>query len=52
MTENRDYIMWINWENQVVSFQEEPGFDQLPFGTMENLQANIRILLTEGFRFQ
>lgn len=33
-------------------FHEVPGFDRLPFGTEENWQANIRILLTEGFRFQ
>lgn len=46
------YMMWINWEEQIVSFHEVPGFDRLPFGTEENWQANIRILLTEGFRFQ
>lgn len=46
------YMRWINWEEQIVSFHEVPGFDRLPFGTEENWQANIRILLTEGFRFQ
>ena len=46
------YMIWINWEDQIVSFHEEPGFDRLPFGSEANWQANIRILLTEGFRFQ
>ncbi|MDD7652660.1 MAG: hypothetical protein SOY32_02895 [Candidatus Faecousia sp.] len=46
------YVMWINWEEHVVSFHETPGFDRLPFLTAENMQANIRILLTEGFQFQ
>lgn len=50
--ENGDYNMWINWEEEIVSFHEVPGFELLPFGTMENLQANIRILLMAGFRFQ
>ena len=26
------YMMWINWEEQIVSFHEVPGFDRLPFG--------------------
>ena len=51
MTES-NYIMWIDWEERVVSFHEVQGYDQLPFGTMETMQANIRILLTEGFQFQ
>lgn len=52
MTEENMYIIWINWSDQVVSFHEVPGFEQLPFGSAEKWQANIRILLTEGFRFQ
>ena len=53
MTESGElYMIWINWEDQIVSFHEEPCFDRLPFGSEANWQANIRILLTEGFRFQ
>lgn len=47
-----DYNVWINWNDKIVSFHEEPGFERLPFGSRESWNANIRILLTEGFRFQ
>ncbi len=44
--------LWIDWIEKVVSFREEPGFDRLPFHTDRSLQANLQILLSEGFRFQ
>lgn len=44
--------LWINWIERIVSFQEVPGFERLPFHSDHTLQANLQILLAEGFRFQ
>lgn len=48
----KDYKIWIDWKQEVVSFHEAVGFEALPFATLEAQQANIHILLTAGFRFQ
>ena len=38
MTESGElYMIWINWEDQIVSFHEVPGFDRLPFGSEAKL---------------
>lgn len=47
-----DYKIWIDWKQEIVSFHEADGFDPLFFASLESRQANIRILLTLGFRFQ
>lgn len=47
-----EHKIWINWEQEIVSFHEVEGFDPLLFVSSESWQANIRILLTLGFRFQ
>lgn len=44
--------LWINWAERIVSFQEVPGFERLSFHSDRSLQANLQILLSEGFRFQ
>lgn len=46
------YMIWVDWKEQVVSFHEEAGFEALPFATEASWQANLSILITEGFRFQ
>lgn len=50
--ERQHYIIWVNWTEQVVSFYQIAGFDQLFFATQETLQHNIQLLQLEGFHFQ
>lgn len=50
--ERGNYELWIDWEREIVSFHEAQGFEPIPFVSQENRQANIRILVTAGFRFQ
>ncbi len=46
------YQLWINWDHEVVSFHPESDFDVVYFHTQDNYQANLRILVQSGFRFQ
>ena len=46
------YQIWVNWDHCVVSFHPENGFDLVYFHSEDNYQANIRILVQSGFRFQ
>jgi len=47
-----EHTIWVDWKQEIVSFHEAEGFDPMPFTTQESWEANIRILLTAGFRFQ
>lgn len=51
-TEAADYRLWIDWDQQIASFHPVNGFDSVCFYSQENYQANLRILLQSGFRFQ
>ena len=44
--------MWVNWVERIVSFHEEADFEELQFETEESRMAQLRMFLTEGFRFQ
>ena len=44
--------IWVDWTQEIVSFHEAAGFEPIPFTTQECWQANIRIFLTAGYRFQ
>ena len=46
------YQLWVNWDELIASFQPKAGFDALSFCYNENYQANLRILIQSGFRFQ
>lgn len=48
----REHQIWVDWTQEIVSFHKVDGFDSLFFVSLESWQANIRILLTLGFRFQ
>lgn len=50
--EPKDYKIWVDWNREIVSFHEVAGFEPMPFESQETRQANIRILITAGFRFQ
>ena len=52
MENGNSYLIWVNWDTQVVSFHAVEGYEPMPFYSKENWQANIHILLLEGFRFQ
>lgn len=47
-----NYQLWVNWDEHIASFQPKPGFETVTFFSQENYQANLRILLQSGFRFQ
>lgn len=51
-TEAAGYRLWVNWEREIASFHPVSGFDVVYFCTQENYQANLRILVQSGFRFQ
>ena len=44
--------MWVNWVERIVSFHEVADFEELQFETEESRMAQLRMFLTEGFRFQ
>lgn len=44
--------MWVNWVERIVSFHEVAGYEMLQFETEEKRMAQLRMFLTEGFRFQ
>ncbi len=44
--------IWVDWEQEIVSFREAAGFEPIPFTTQKCWQENLRILMTAGFRFQ
>lgn len=46
------YQIWVNWDHSVVSFHPEAGFDTVYFHSEDNFNANLRILVQSGFRFQ
>lgn len=46
------FFLWIDWEARIASFHESAGFEPLLFCSRESYQANIRILVQSGFRFQ
>lgn len=46
------YQLWVNWDNFVVSFHPVNGYDVVCFQSQDNYQANLRILVQSGFRFQ
>jgi len=50
--EDMKYIIWVDWQNEVVSFHQSPGFEAVHFATESALQANLQIMLSEGFLFQ
>lgn len=50
--ETTEYRLWVDWEREVASFHPELGFDVVSFCSQENYQANLRILIQSGFRFQ
>ncbi len=53
MKEQTDgYQLWVNWDHSVVSFHPVNGYDVVSFQSQVNYQANLRILLQSGFRFQ
>ncbi len=52
MENGNSYLIWVNWDTQVVSFHAVEGYEPMHFYSRENWQANIHILLLEGFRFQ
>lgn len=52
MDEITEFVVWVSWNNHIVSFQEKVGFERLTFCSEAALQANLQILLSEGFRFQ
>lgn len=33
--ENSQFSIWVDWENRVISFSEESGFEKLMFPTHE-----------------
>lgn len=46
------YQLWVNWDCSVVSFHPVNGYDAVYFHSHDNYQANLRILVQSGFRFQ
>lgn len=50
--ETNRYQLWINWDEQIASFQPQAGFETVTFFSQENYDANLQILLQSGFRFQ
>lgn len=46
------YKLWVDWEHHVASFHPAEGFDVVCCFSEENYQANLRILIQSGFRFQ
>ncbi len=52
MEHGTGFSVWVDWKNEVVSFHETSGYERLYFATESALQANLQILLSEGFLFQ
>lgn len=52
--ENRmdNNMVWIDWANEVVSFEPDAGFESLFFSSDSEMCYNLQILLMEGFLFR
>ena len=50
--EKRTFSIWVNWENRVISFSEEEGFEELQFQTHEEKFKFAIERGNEGFAIQ
>lgn len=44
--------IWVNTEEQVVSFHREPGFEMLEFRSWEHFQSAIDQYTRQRYRYQ
>lgn len=52
MPEETEYRIWVDWDHSIVSFHPMEGFEPVSFFSHATYQANLRILVQSGFRFQ